>query len=140
VGTLLLLTAVVAIGLGGVRTLVVESDRIALDAVGQSGTTPAPSSVASAIAGWQQRREEAGLRALGGAMVGLLVGIGIGVTRPRPVLATLLGSLVGWFVGGVAAGFLSQPENLPVVGIGSALLLLMGGVFYVLSSRRAGGG
>ncbi len=91
---------------------------------------------ASAIAGRQERREEAGLRALGGAMVGLLVGIGIGVTRPRPVLAVLLGVPVGGFVGGVAGGVLAQPENLPVVGIGSALLLLLGGVIYLLSSRR----
>jgi hypothetical protein len=54
-------------------------------------------------------------------------------------LGVLLGILVGWFVGGVAGGFLTQPESLPVAAIGSAVLLLLGGVVYLFSSRRAGG-
>ncbi len=137
VGTLLLLTAVVAIGLAGVRTVVVDSDRIALDAVGRSGTTPTPSGVASIIAQRAQRQEEGRLRAMGGCMIGLLVGIGVGATRPRPVLGVLLGIIVGWFVGGVAGGFLAQPESLPLAAIGSAVLLLLGGVVYLFSSRRA---
>ena len=77
---------------------------------------------------------------MAGCMIGLLVGIGIGATRPRPVLGVLLGILVGGFVGGVAGGVLTQPENLPVAAIGSAVLLLLGGVVYLFSSRRADGG
>ncbi|MEN6451008.1 MAG: hypothetical protein ABFC96_10995 [Thermoguttaceae bacterium] len=139
IGTLLLLMTIVAIFLAAARTVVVNADRAAADALGSAGTTPTPSGVASAIAGQQEHQEEAAMRGVAGAVIGLLVGVGIGATRPRPVLGALLGILVGVPTGGVAGGILTQPENAPLALIGPAILLLMGGLIYHLSAHRGDG-
>jgi hypothetical protein len=118
VATLLLLTAVVAIGAAAARTIFVASEQT----IEEGGY-------------WSSEVQEAGLRAVAGGMIGLLVGIGIGATRPRPVAGVVLGILVGGCVGAFAGGVLADSRNLPVAAIGSALLLLVGIVVRVLSPR-----
>ena len=71
-------------------------------------------------------------------MIGLLVGIGIGASRPRPVAGVLLGIFVGGGVGAFAGAVLAEPRNLPVAAIGSALLVLLGVAVRVFSSRPHG--
>ena len=78
------------------------------------------------------------LRGIAGGMIGLLVGIGIGATRSRPVTGVLLGIFVGGGVGAFAGAILAEPRNLPVALVGSALLVLLGLVVRALSSRPHG--
>ena len=108
--SILLLTAVVAIFLAAVRTAMVDEG------------PPDPA---------------ADMRGAGGGIVGLFVGIGIGVTRTRRVLGIGLGILVGWFVGGAAGMLLSQAKTLPLVFIGSAVLIALGVVVRRFSSPPA---
>ena len=134
VATLLLLTVVVAIGAAGVRTLVVTSNVV----IDGSGGVLHSSTVAQSIQNAANVRGEAVMRGIAGAMIGLLVGIGIGATRPRPVAGVLLGIFVGGGVGAFAGAVLAEPKNLPVAAIGAALLLLLGIVVRVFSSRPHG--
>jgi hypothetical protein len=113
VGTILLLTVVVAVGAAGVRTAM---------------TTPA-SDMPVALAP---------LRGIAGAMIGALVGICLGATGRRPVIGVVLGFLAGDVVGAFAGVVLAEPKNLPVAAVGSALLVLLGVVVRVFSSRPHG--
>lgn len=133
VGTLLLLTAVVAIGMAGVRTLVMSANETVIEESRPAVSSTQATSTLDVC--WAQQKEEATMRGAAGIMIGLLVGFGIGITRPRRLLGVLLSVGVGAVVGGVAGGVLTQRENLSVVLIGSAVLFTFGGVIYTLSSR-----
>jgi hypothetical protein len=72
---------------------------------------------------------------IGGAAVGILVGIGIGATRPKPVLGVLLGIFGGIAMGGSFGALFSLPNNFPVAAIGAGILLLFGIVVRAFSRR-----
>ncbi|MCC6125232.1 MAG: hypothetical protein IT426_09740 [Pirellulales bacterium] len=75
------------------------------------------------------------LRAVSGTIIGVIVGVGIGLSRRRWIVGAILGFFGGGIVGGLAATILSVPQNIPLAPIGSAVLLL-GGVAVRLFSRR----
>ena len=128
VATVLLLTAVVAIGMAAVQTLVSASRAAAL-----SNNPWSVSAVSSALNNLSA--DEIALRALAGGVIGLFVGIGIGATRLRPIAGVLLGIFVGVPVGAFACATLTQRENLVLVAIGSALLIALGAVVRLFSRK-----
>jgi hypothetical protein len=134
VGTVLLLTAVVAIGMAGMR-VVVETVRNTSSESPESRQYGYGFYVRSSPSPRRTLEEELRWRALGGTMVGLLVGIGVGVMRPRPVLGGILGGLLGMVIGAAVGGAMTCPDSLAVTLIGSLLLFLMGAVICMLSNR-----
>ena len=98
--SILLLTAVAAIFLGATRTLVVDQPNVDEDLLG--------------------------LRGAAGVIVGLFVGLAVGLTQPRPFRACLLTAPIGTIAGAGAAVLLALPANLPVVAVGSLVLVVFG--------------
>jgi hypothetical protein len=131
IATLLLLTVVVAIGAAAMRTLVITSDLA--DEQLQKGLQSV--SPARAVQLAVQARNEGVLRGIAGGIIGLLVGIYLGATRRRPILGVLLGIVVGGFTGAFAGAVFTEPKNLLVAVVGSALLILLGVVVRGLSRR-----
>ncbi len=121
VGTLLLLTAVVAIGAAAVRTIIV-TPRVEI------------SSNRASIAAIHIDQGETALRGVAGCLIGLLVGIRLGAMRPRPLVGVLFGVFIGGIIGALAGGVLADPRNLSLAVSGSALLILFGVGMRALSS------
>lgn len=120
VATLLLLTAVVAIGLAAARTVGLQVEK--LDDRGW-------------LSPFEQRLDELAWRGAAGALVGMFVGIGVGATRPRPILGVLLAVPIGVLAGALTGAVITDPENVLLVAIGSALLILLGVVVRRFSYR-----
>ena len=78
-------------------------------------------------------------RAIGGGMLGLVIGLGTGLAQPRPVRATLLGIFLGFTVGAVAGTLLTEPRNFPLVVVGSLVLIVFSVVIRVLSDQPPDG-
>jgi len=129
VATLLLLTAVAAIGLAAAQTTRLQVDRLDRTTPPQYYWAPRQPSP------FEQRVEELALRALAGGLVGMFAGIAVGATRPRPSLGVLLAVPIGRFAGALAGAVFTEPENVPVVAIGSALVVLLGVVVRTFSLR-----
>lgn len=111
--SLLLLTLVVALGLGGLRAGMVGVER--------------------------DRQVALSLGTVGGALAGAVVGLVIGLGRPTRLRSGTSGLLVG-AVSGLGAGLLAVlPAALPVLLPGSLLLLLFAVAVRRLSRGRAGG-
>jgi hypothetical protein len=129
VATLLLLTAVIAIGLAAAQTVwqqVDKLDRTAPPRYYWGPPQPSP---------FEQRVDELAWRGVGGAIVGLFVGIAVGATRPRPILGVLVALPIGIVWGAIVAAALTEPESVLVVAVGSTLLVLFGLAIRALSRR-----
>jgi hypothetical protein len=124
IATLMLLTVVVAVGAAAARTLVIASNVTAAEVGASVARAPSLAVVT---------RTEAGLRGAAGAMIGLLVGIYLGLRRRRPMVGVPLGVVVGGLVGAFAGVVFTEPKNLLVAAIGSALLILLGIIVRGLS-------
>jgi len=72
---------------------------------------------------------------LSGAVLGILVGIFVGFAQPRPVRGTLLGIFIGILTGMAGAVLFTHPKNLPLVAVGSLVLVLFGVVVRAFSRR-----
>jgi hypothetical protein len=129
VATLLLLTAVVAIGLAASQTIWQQVDKLDRTAPPRYYWGPRQSSP------FEERMEELAWRGVAGAVVGLFVGIAVGATRPRPILGVLLALPVGMCWGGLVGAALTEPESVLVVAVGSTLLILFAVVIRALSRR-----
>jgi hypothetical protein len=71
---------------------------------------------------------------VGGAIIGMLSGIIVGVTQSRRLWGTLLSIPVGAVAGAVAAALFTQPENVLLVVVGSVVLIVLGVVVRTFSS------
>jgi len=74
------------------------------------------------------------LRAASGAIIGAIIGVGIGLSRRRRIAGAIWGFFGGSLIGGLAATIVSLPQNIPLALIGAAVLLL-GGVAVRVFSR-----
>jgi hypothetical protein len=130
IAAVLLLTAVVAIALASVQTMVMELDKLE-----QTGQTQYYNRGYQTRSPYQESLDELGMRSFGGAIIGLFVGVVVGVGRPRPFFGVLFGIPFGAITGGVSGGVLIAPCNLPLVAIGSAVLILLGLMVRKFSHR-----
>jgi hypothetical protein len=131
VATLLLLTAIVAICFAAVETSWMQLDK--LDHTKPRGIYPWS---AYGPSEFEQQVQEIALRAVGGAVIGAIVGIAVGATRPRPFLGLLLAVPIGALVGAAICGVFTTVENIPLALVGSVLLILVGVGIRIFSRRR----
>jgi hypothetical protein len=75
------------------------------------------------------------MRAVSGTIIGVIVGVGIGLSRRRWIVGAILGFFAGGIVGVLTATILSVPQNIPLALIGSAVLLLGGGAVRLFSRK-----
>jgi hypothetical protein len=73
------------------------------------------------------------LRGICGAVIGAVVGFGIGIPRRMRHVSGFLGIWGGAFIGVLAATIVSIPQNVTVALIGAAVLLAFGVVVRVFS-------
>ena len=71
------------------------------------------------------------------AAIGLIVGVWFGAMQPRPIRGVLVGIPLGFYAGGGAGNLFGAPQNLPLVAIGSAVLVLLGLLVRRYSARPA---
>jgi len=71
--------------------------------------------------------------AVGGLIVGGLVGVGIGLTQIRRLRGVALGVCAGTTSGTMAGVLLAMPRGLPAIVVGSLVLVLFAGVVRFFS-------
>lgn len=106
--SILLLTAIVAVGLAAVQAVVLYGNRMD------------PGEIVAACF-------------FGGA-IGAMVGLVIGLKQPRPVAGALIGLVAGAAAGAPAVLLFAHPVNLPVIAFGSVVLI----VFALVVRRFSG--
>jgi hypothetical protein len=122
IAALMLLIAVTAIGLAAART---------------TGQALGTSLATSVLTQWQYEEgvEALKARAVGGAVIGIFAGFVVGITRSRRVEGIIMAVPVAAVAGGLAAACLTQRENVPLVLVGSVVVVLLGVVVRTFSSH-----
>jgi LytS/YehU family sensor histidine kinase len=129
IATLLLLTAVAAIALAAIETTWLKIDKLDRNRPPTSFWRPPEPSP------FERQVQALAGRAVGGAFIGIISGLVIGITRSRRFLGTLLAVLVGAVGGALTASLFTQPENVLLAVVGSVVLLLFGAVVRTFSSH-----
>ena len=129
IASLLLLTAVAAIGLAAMQTVQMEVEK--LDRTRPQRYFWAPPEPSP----YDRRVEEITLRAIAGGLVGLLAGAWVGATPAQLALGLLWAVPIGILWGALAGAVLTDPGTVLVALIGSVLLVLFGAVVRKLSHR-----
>jgi hypothetical protein len=129
IATLLLLVAVVAIFFAAAETTWLKVDKLDRTKPTTYYWMPAEPSP------FERQMEALAERAVGGAIIGIFIGLAAGVTRSRRFFGTLLTVPAGAVAGAMAAALFTQPENVLLVVVGSVVLVLLGVVVQVFSSH-----